>query len=105
MQKAEPTAIGGVGEAFGGDYIPVSVGFGLVDMAVNGLVGQQLCTQIGQDPQRVELAGRLDDPGDHQAPEHRISQGIEAEPGIDLTDHVIEQSGTGRDPPARPAKP
>ena len=60
-------------KAFRGDHITIAGRRGSC-----GHGGQSSCRtprlpQISQHPQRVGLAGRLDDPGDHQIPEHRIA--------------------------------
>jgi hypothetical protein len=43
-------------------------------------VDEGLDTDLGQHPQRVQLAGRLDDPRQHQPPEHLIAFGHVGEP-------------------------
>jgi hypothetical protein len=42
-------------------------------------VGRRLNPDLGQYPQRVQLAGRLDDPREHQRPEHLIATGRRVE--------------------------
>jgi len=68
---------------------------------LNGPVGHRICAQIGQYPKRIELAGRLDDPGDHQVPEHLITDGIKTQAVIYHADRRIQQPRTGRRRPAR----
>ena len=42
---------------------------------LQGAVGARCHPGLLQHPQRVQLAGRLDDPGQHQAPEHVVPAG------------------------------
>jgi hypothetical protein len=48
--------------------------------AVEGGIGHRVHTDLGQHPQAVGLAGRLDDPRQHQLPEHLIAAGHPVEP-------------------------
>ena len=52
------------------------------EVALKCPVRHHLRPEISQHPQRVGLAGWLGDPGDHQVPEHRIVDHVEAEPVI-----------------------
>ncbi len=73
-QQAQPTPIGGMREALGSDGIPVPAGVDLREVALNRLVRQRFCTQIGEHPQGnrpcwwVPRSARSPNPG---TPHHR----------------------------------
>jgi len=47
---------------------------------VEGAIRRRVDPDLGQHPQAVELAGRLDDPRQHQLPEHLITADGPANP-------------------------
>ena len=93
--------VGGVDETLPGHRIAIIAGVDHLQVPLNRTVRQRICTQIFQYTQGVDPAGRLDDPGDHQIPEHLIADGIEAQGVIDPADRLVEQTGTGRRSPTR----
>jgi hypothetical protein len=74
-----------------GDQVPIASWADQLQVALNCLVRHHRCPEISEDAAGVSLAGRFDDPGDHQITEHRIANDIEAEPVIDRGDGVVEQ--------------
>jgi len=59
-----------------------------------GAIGHRVHTGLGEHPQRIGLAGRFDDPGQHQIPEHVITVGgpVKAEPAISGAQPVPQMS-------------
>ena len=55
---------------------------------------------LAQHPQRVGLRGGLDDPRQHQLPECLITDDVEAEPVISLSQHIPKQQRSRPDHPA-----
>ena len=70
----------GVGRARRGDPLP-PLRLGVAGQPpVEGPIRRRLDADLAEHPQAVGLAGRLDDPGQHQVPEHRVPAGGLVEP-------------------------
>ena len=105
QDQAQPAGVSGVGEALGRDQIAIPTRADLGEVALKCPVRHHLRPEISQHPQRVGLAGWLGDPGDHQVPEHRIVDHVEAEPVIHRAQHVIQQPRTRPHRAAWPGHP
>jgi hypothetical protein len=62
---------------------------------LDSAVGHRGDSRLGQHPRRVELAGRLDDPRQHQIPQHRITveNTIEPQRLIDPAQGIPQMAG------------
>lgn len=80
----------------------MSVGVGLDLVTLNKSVGQRLCFEVNQDAGGVGIAGRFEDAGVNQVPEHRIINGVEPEPVVYRTNHRVEQPGRSVKPASGP---
>ena len=60
------------------------------------MTGSRAYTQVGEHSGGIELAARLDDPGDHQILEHRITDGMETQRVVHRAERLIQQPRTGR---------
>jgi hypothetical protein len=81
-----------MGEARGCDGVSVVTDVDPHPMTLNSFVGHGIFAQIGQNPRRVDLAGRFHESRDHQISEYRIINDVEAQPVIDHAEHVIEKA-------------
>lgn len=78
-------------EAFGRDGGAVIVFERRPQIPFHGRVAGRLRPEVGQDAGGVAFRGRLDDPGDHKVPEHRIIQLVEPQACIRAGQRVLQQ--------------
>lgn len=65
-----------------GESSPPGIGRVVRQASLQRAIRHRIEPGLVQDPQRVEFAGRLDDPGQHQLPEHLVNTGGGMEPEI-----------------------
>ena len=95
-QRGEPAGGGRERRARLGDLVPVIVTLTAFQRPPHGPQARARGTELGQHPQGVGLAGRLDDPGQHHRPERLISQNIEPHPRIRGGQHPPQHQRGGR---------
>jgi hypothetical protein len=81
-----------MGKARRSDLIAVTTRTGTTQGAFARRQGCRGATQLGEDPIDIEQAGRLHDPGNHQIPEHLVTDRlVETQAGIHPGQGLIEQ--------------
>jgi hypothetical protein len=94
----------GVRSTCGGQAAPPGVVGITLQPALERRVGDGVDPGLGQHPQAVVLTGRLDDPGQHQLPEHLVSGGggVQAELLVGRAQRVPQRRHPGRGDRQRP---
>jgi hypothetical protein len=92
-------------EASRRDLVAILTSTGSTQGAFHRRVAGRSPAQVGQDPTGVQQRGGLDDPGDHEVPEHLVSERVEPQTGEHLREGVEQDAGVGAHHPARTITP